>query len=236
VPRGEPIAYALDRADERHLVDERIRDLGRRLALLAVEEQILDLTRLRLVPVAREQVVVEILAARAHAADVERVVLLQHRTPRVDVVGHERGNRGRDVEPVARAIDWEHRARLLRRPEDRQPAVGDLERLLDRLRPDRRKVDRNVGPERPRHQLQRLAEPGAALHRNVVMHAVMLEPFPSQHRAHDLDVLARLAERLPPLLPVPALDDLRAGRAEAHQEPSAREQVERRSRHRRVRG
>ena len=62
--------------------------LRRRLALLAAEEQILDLACLRLVAVAREEVVVEVLPARAHAADVERVVLLQHvaRRPRTSSV------------------------------------------------------------------------------------------------------------------------------------------------------
>ena len=67
------------------------------------------------------------------------------------------------------------------------------------------------------------------------MRAVVLEPLAAEHRPHDVDVLARLAERLPPLLPVPALDDLRPRRAEPHQEPAAREHVQRRGGHRRVR-
>ena len=62
------------RPDQRHLVDQRVRDGGRRVALLPVEEEILDPLRLGFVAVTRDEVVVEVLAARAHAADVERVV------------------------------------------------------------------------------------------------------------------------------------------------------------------
>ena len=47
-PGGKPVADALDRADERNLVDERVRDLRRGLALVAAQEQILDLARLSL--------------------------------------------------------------------------------------------------------------------------------------------------------------------------------------------
>ena len=44
---------------------------------------------------------------------------------------------------------------------ERQPAVGDLRRLLDRLRPDRAEVDRDPLLHRLDQQLQRLAEAGA---------------------------------------------------------------------------
>ena len=81
-----------------------------------------------------------------------------------------------------------------------------------------------------------LPSPVPPVYRDVVVLAVVLEPLTPEHRAHDLDVLARLPERLPPLLPVPALDDLRAGRSEPQQEPPAGEQVERRRGHRGVRG
>ena len=101
---------------------------------------------------------------------------------------------------------------------------------------ERGEVDRHVRAERPRHQLQRLAEPGAVRERDVVVLAVVLDDLAAQRRTHDLDVLARLAERLAPRLAVPALHDLRARGAEAEQEAAAREQVERRRRHRRVRG
>jgi len=122
-----------------------------------------------------------------------------------------------------------------RAPEDRQPAVRDLERELDRPRRERCQVDRDLAPHRPHHQAQRLSEPRAVAERDVVVHAVMLEPFAPERRAHDLDVLARLRHRFAPRLAVPALDDLRPRRPEPHQEAATREQVERRRRHRRVR-
>ena len=43
----------------------------------------------------------------------------------------------------------------------------------------------------------------------------VLDRLAAQRRADDLDVLACAAERLPPGDAVPALDDLRPGRAEA---------------------
>src|SRR5205814_936231 len=164
--------------------------------LAAVEEGVLDRARLVLVAVACEQVVVEVLAARAHAADVERVVLLERVAPALDVVGRERRHRRRDLEALARAVEREDGPRLLRRPEDRQPAVRDLDRLLDRLRRDRRDVDRDLGAQRSQHQLQRLAEPGRAVARvrDVVVRAVVLEHVAPERRAHELDVLARLPE------------------------------------------
>ena len=63
----------------------------------------------------------------------------------------------------------------------------------------------------------------------------MLEELATERGAHDVDVLARLSERLPPRLAVPALDHLRAGCPEPEQEATFREQVERRRRHRRQR-
>ena len=139
--------------------------------------------------------------------------------------------------PSRRFAHREDLARALGLEEERDPAVRDLERELDRLRPHRREVDRDLGAKRARHQLQRLAEPRRARPRvrDVVVLAVVLEQLAPQHRADDLDVLARLRERLAPRLAVPALDDLRARRAEAEQEAAAGEQVERRRRHRRVR-
>ena len=225
--------------DERDVVDERVRNLRGRVALLPVEEEILDLSRLVLVPVAREEAVVEVLPARAHAADVERVVRLQRVAPGLHVVGRERRRGRRDVEAVGRAaVEREDLARTLRREEERDPAVADLERELDGLRRDRREVDRDLGAQRTQHQLQRLAEPGRAVAgvRDLVLRAVVLERLAAQRLADDLDVLARLRERLPPRLAVPALDDLRAGGSEPEQEAAAREQVERRRGHRRVRG
>ena len=55
------------------------------------------------------------------------------------------------------------------------------------------------------------------------MRAVVLEQLAAERCADDLDVLARLLERLSPRLAVPALDDLRPGRAEPEQEAAARQ-------------
>jgi hypothetical protein len=108
-------------------------------------------------------------------------------------------------------------AEAVRREEDRQPAVGDLGREGDVLRPDRGEVDRHVAAERLQDQLQRLAEPGRVLAGvgNVVVGAVVLDRLAAERGADDLDVLARAAEWLPPRDAVPALDDLRPGGAEA---------------------
>ena len=204
--------------------------------LSPVQVRVLDRLGLRLVPVPPHEVVVEVLPARAHAADVERVVGLQELASRLGVVDEDRRRARRDVEVGPCPGDGlrERRARLLRRPEDREPAVPDLGRLRDRLRGDRGDVDRDLGAQRPCHQLERLAEAGAVRQRDVVVLAVVLEQVAPEGCPHDLDVLARLRERLPPRLPVPALDDLRARRAEPEQEATAGEEVERRGRHRGV--
>ena len=56
--------------------------------------------------------------------------------------------------------------------------------------------------------------------------------FALQDFSHDLDVLARPAERLAVRHSVPAFDDLRSGNAEPEQHSSARQQIDRRRSHR----
>ena len=68
----EAIADALLRAEQRDLVDHLERDRGGGLLLLAVEVEVLDLLRRGFEAVAAREVVVEVLAPRAHAADVQR--------------------------------------------------------------------------------------------------------------------------------------------------------------------
>ncbi len=126
-------------------------------------------------------------------------------------------------------------AEPVRREEDRQPAVGDLRAERDVLRSDRRDVDRDVVARRMHDELERLAEPGrvGTRVRDVVVRAVMLEPLLArQDRAHDLHVLARLAEGLAVRLAVPTLHDLRTGETEPEQEAVAAEEVERHRGHR----
>ena len=98
-PGVEPVGDLLARADERDLVDERVGHRRRRLELLAVEVEILDLRRLGLVAVAADEVVVEVLAARAHAADVEREVVLDVLAPALRILREDDVHAGGDVEP-----------------------------------------------------------------------------------------------------------------------------------------
>src|SRR4029077_20919160 len=104
-----------------------------------------------------------------------------------------------------------------------QPAVGDLGRLLDALRPDRRDVDRDLPAVED--ALQRLAEAGRAgtAEGNLIVLALVLDGLlAGPDLAHDLDVLAGLHERLAVPLAVPSLDDLRARHAEPEEKASAR--------------
>ena len=91
--------------------------------------------------------------------------------------------------------------------------------------------------------LERLAEPGRVRPRVgnlVVLPAELQRLLALEDRAQDLDVLARLDERLAERLTVPALGHLRARDAEAEPEATAGERVERHRGHgrhrRRARG
>ena len=80
---------------------------------------------------------------------------------------------------------------LRRREEQRQPAVADLGRQGDVLRPLGGEVDRDRRAQRVDRRLERLAEPGATLQRDVVVVAVELDGcLAGDDPAHDLDVLA----------------------------------------------
>src|SRR3712207_8733565 len=72
-PRSTLFPYTtLFRSDQGHRPHELLGDDGGRLLLPAVEVQVLDGAGLVLVAVPPGQVVVEVPAARTHAADVER--------------------------------------------------------------------------------------------------------------------------------------------------------------------
>ncbi len=121
--------------------------------------------------------------------------------------------------------------------EQREPAVGDLGRERDVLRPLGAQADRDALAQRVKRRLQRLAEPRdplAAAHRERVVRAVGGDGRPPGDRvAHDPDVLARARERLRERLAVPALDDLRARHAEPEHEAAAAQVVHRHRGHRR---
>ena len=240
MPRLEPLGDPLLRADERDGVDELVGHRGDRLALLAGEVELLDPLGVLLPAVAADERVVEVSALCPHPADVERDVRPERVAERSHVVADEDARRRRDLEARRRGREArsEGVVEALGRDEDGEPAVGDLGREGDVLRPQGREVDRDLGAQRAQHQLQRLAESGRALAvpRDAVVLALVCDDVPPQCRADDLDVLARLAERLAPRLAVPALDHLWPRRSEPEQEAAAGEEVERRRRHRRVRG
>ena len=139
-PRVEPLADPLLRPDERHLVDERVRHRGRGVALLAVEEELLDLARLLLVAVAREQRRCRSSArARPCRRCRARSSASARRVPPATSSMSTTGTLGAMSNPSRAPFDREDLARALGREEERHPAVRDLERELDRLRPHRRR-------------------------------------------------------------------------------------------------
>ena len=116
--------------------------------------------------------------------------------------------------------------------EDRDPAVADLGRHLDRLAADRADEDRDLVALGVEVELQRLAL--AAGQRQLVVLALVLDrALAGDDLAHHFDVLAGAAPGLGVGDAVPALGDLRAGGAEAEEEAAAGELVDRRPGHRR---
>ena len=124
--------------------------------------------------------------------------------------------------------------RLLREVEDRLPALGRLGGHLHVLRPQCRHHDRDPLADRVVDQLERLAQPGppARWQRDRVVRAGVLQPLPPPHLPADLDDLPGPADRRVVGHPVPALDHLRTGGADAEREPAARHVVQARRGHR----
>ena len=112
---------------------------------------------------------------------------------------------------------------------ERQPAVGDLADLLDRLRADGAEVD----GIRSWTGLASSFSGLRALQRHAVLAALVHDGLARERGAHDLDVLARAAHGPLERDAVPALGDLRARHAEPEPEAPAREHVQRRGGHRR---
>ena len=115
--------------------------------------------------------------------------------------------------------------------EDRDPAVADLGRHLDRFAADRADEDRDLVADRVEVELQRLAL--ATRQRQLVVLALVVDrALAGDDLAHDFDVLAGAAPGLRVRHAVPALGDLRARRAEAEEEAAAGEFVDRGAGHR----
>src|SRR4051812_10772176 len=191
----------------------------------------------------------EVLALRAHAAEVEGVVGAQRIDALLDVVGHDQRHRGGHVEVVegaARALAAEALGQSIPvevlvagGEQHRQPAVAELGRQRDVLRALGAEVNGNLLAQRVDRRLQRLAQPGRILPlvRQRIELAVELDrPLAGPDLTQDLDVLARARQRLLERHAVPALDHLRPGHTQSKDEAAAGEVVHRQRRHRGHRG
>ena len=121
-----------------------------------------------------------------------------------------------------------HVLRLLGQVEDRLPALGDLGGQLDVLGPQRGHQYRNAFADRLIDQLERLAESGALVggQRDGVVLALVLQALAAPHLTADLDDFAGAGDRGVVGHAVEALDDLRAGGAQAEDEPAVGDVVE----------
>lgn len=120
-----------------------------------------------------------------------------------------------------------HLLGLLGEVEGGQPAVGDLGGQPDIGGAERGDVERDLLAHRTGEDLQGLAESAALLlGQRHVGDAVVVDDFAAPDPAAQFDGLAGPAERLVVRLAVPALDDLRPGRAEPQQRPAAGDRVE----------
>src|SRR4051812_45456089 len=97
---GQALAHPVGGAAQRDRVDELVGHGGGRLVALALEGEVLNLLRRRLEAVARRERVVEVLLARAHAADVERDERAHAVAGGREVVVDRHVHRRRDVEAV----------------------------------------------------------------------------------------------------------------------------------------
>ena len=104
LPNLQPILDAFGRANQRRLVYEAVRNGGDRLVAAPVQVGILDLRGRRLVSHALDVVVVEILAARAHAADVKRHLRLDGVAAGLQVLAHRDRHERSDVEVGKRLL------------------------------------------------------------------------------------------------------------------------------------
>ena len=234
--RGQPLGQRLGRGGERHRVDQLGRERGGGARAVAAQERLLALARRGAVTRALGQLDVEVLLARAHRAEVEGQPRAHGVARRVEVRLDRHRRAGRDVDVRAGAAGLlqpavqrlEQRVRVLRADHERQPAVGDLADLLDRLGADGAEVDRDPLLDRLGQQLQRLG----ALQRHAVLAALVHDGLARERGAHDLDVLARAAHGPLERHAVPALGDLRARHAEPEPEAPVRQHVERGGGHR----
>ncbi len=225
-------------------VDELVGNRVVGLLALALEVQRLHVARLVAVAEALGEVDVEVLLLGAHAAEIEDEGRANHRSGGVEIAVDRDLDRRADLEVGAAAAPLLEAAGQVVAPdlldplrvgEGGDPAVADLGGKLDRLTADRADEDRDLVAQRVEVELQRLAlvhRPLATNGDRVVGALVIKRALTGDDLADDLDVLARATPRLRIGDAVPALGDLRAGRAEAEDEAAAGEVVERRAGHR----
>ena len=246
--RRDPLLHVALGPAQRRELQQLVGDERLGLLLLAGEVELLDRRRLGLVAVAAGQLVVEVLALRAHAAHVERdagPAELAQTDVTSSPVADRRGARrqqtcsgpsdaSRFAAPSSSGAP-QTSLRPLGDEEDREPAVGHLGGHRHVALAERRDPDRDRGADRVGDDLERLAEPGALAggERQVVVAAMVLEGrLSAPHVPADLDDLARPTERRGVGDAVEALDHLGPGRAEAEVEASVAERVDARGRHR----
>src|SRR5712692_10504475 len=252
-PGAVALADARDRAHQRHLVAEFVRDGGDGLVLPPGEIQLLNALRRIAEAAADHHFLVKILVAMPHAADVERHARLHARERAAHIVGDRDLGARLDLE-VGEALAGARAAKAFLEPgpqhrheprheAERQPPVGDLRRQLHV------RLGAGAEPDRqPRIHVQdrheRLADAeraGTYIRKRDLAPGVGHGLLALEHLAHDGDVVADAPVRLAPGLAVPAFHDLWAGDAEPGDDAAApRERVERARRHggrgRRARG
>src|SRR5262245_13366337 len=225
LPYFEPLLDAFGRTDERRLVNERVRHCGGGLLLAPREEGVLDLPGRCLKAQALDVIVVKILGARTHAANVERHFRLERVAARLQILAHGDAHKGRDVEfcqrlaPTRSGHSREHRlgdeARPLRAHVDGLHAVRQLAGHTQSGRRKRGRIDLEAGVGM-HGALERLAEARGIRPRigdRVVLALVRERRLAREHLADDLDVLARAHQRLAVGHAVPAFDHLWPRRA-----------------------
>ncbi len=207
-------------ADQRRQVDVLLGHRCERLHPLPGQEQILDLLGFFFPAVPLEEVVVEVLRFGAHAAHVEADQAAGCVAGFLDVVAladrHELS--GDDLERLLFRIALgearlerfaPHLLEAVGHEVDRLPDVGDFGGQFDVFRADRCDRDRDVSDGRPVHELEGLAESGAAVVGQRVRLAIVGDLVAAPDLAADVDRVAGASHRLLERDAVPALDHLR---------------------------
>src|ERR1700730_16731260 len=97
-PGGKLVAYALARAAKRDLVDQVVGHRCNSFFLLPGKVKVLDRLCRVFVAVAAGKIIVKILTARAHPADVQREVWFHLHSASIDVIAHHHAHCASDDE------------------------------------------------------------------------------------------------------------------------------------------